>query len=252
MTGIPQIAYTAQFGNGVSASVAVEDGSVYRRGILTNMNAGSNLTSTMVMNTNTVPGGAIANAGFIAGTTNSCNFLGVGTTNDPIIASGTSTVQCGNPTTGWGNSYGGAKAPDFTGNIRFDSAFMTAQIMGAAHLVNASYNVTSNGSDPLFQNVQSGASAVPILGGAAGGAPDSKWGGAIGAGFQFKQLPTGAGDTLTFDVIAAKGATAYVVSGTNLTSYYMYGGSKSGNSLGSTAFGNVTDGISVRSLQLPP
>ena len=238
VTGIPQIAYTAQFGNGVSASVAVEDGSVYRRGILTNMNAGSNLTSTMVMNT-----GVSITPSVIAGTTNSCNAYSAGTTNDPLIQSGTSTVQCGNPTTGWGNSYGGAKAPDFSGNIRFDSAFLTAQIMGAAHLVNASYNVTSNGSDPVFQNVASGASAIPIFGGAAGGAPDSKWGGAIGAGFQFKQLPFGAGDTLTFDVIAAKGATAYVVSGTNPTSYYMYGGSKSGNSLGSTAFGNVTDGI---------
>jgi Porin subfamily len=238
VTGIPQIAYTAQFGNGVSASVAVEDGSVYRRGILTNMNAGSNLTSTMVMNT-----GVSITPTVLAGTTNACSFLPYGTTNDPVISSGTSTVQCGNPTTGWGNSYGGAKAPDFSGNVRFDSAFVTAQISGAAHLVNASYNVTSNGSDPLFQNVQSGASATPILGGAAGGAPDSKWGGAIAGGLQFKQLPTGAGDTLTIDAIGAKGATAYVVSGTNPTAYYMYGGSKSGNSLGSTAFGNVTDGV---------
>ena len=76
-----------------------------------------------------------------------------------------------------------------------------------------------------------------------GGAPDSKWGGAIAGGLQFKQLPTGAGDTLTIEAIAAKGATAYVISGTNPTSFYMYGSAKSGNSLGSTAFGNVTDGI---------
>ncbi len=60
---------------------------------------------------------------------------------------------------------------------------------------------------------------------------------------QFKQLPTGAGDTLTIEAIYGKGATAYVISGTNPTSFYMYGGAKSGNALGSIAFGNVTDGI---------
>jgi hypothetical protein len=233
VTGLPQIAYTAQFGNGVSGTVAVEDGSVYRRGILTNMNSGSNLTSTMVMNT----GAAIALSGVTAGSTNACSFFPYGTTNDPVFSSGTQTLQCGNSTTGWGNSYGGAKAPDFTANLRFDSAFLTAQISGAAHLVNASYNVTSNGSDPLF------IPAAGDPGGANSGAPTSKWGGAIQGGLQFKQLPTGAGDTLTLEAIYGKGATAYVISGTNPTSFYAYGSAKSGNAIASTAFGNVTDGV---------
>jgi hypothetical protein len=242
VTGIPQVAYTAQFGNGVSASVAVEDGTVYRRGVLTNVNAGSNITSTMFMNTGVqaTTAGAPAGAGGLglaAGTTNSCGSLSLGSIADPVLSSGTQTVQCGNAATGWGNSYGGAKAPDFTGNIRFDSAFLTAQIAGAAHYVNSSYNVTSNGSDPLFQP------PAGILGGAAGGAPAGKWGGAVQGGLQFKQLPTGAGDTLTLEAIGGKGATAYVISGTNPTSFYMYGNAKTAGSLGSTAFANVTDGV---------
>jgi hypothetical protein len=163
--------------------------------------------------------------------------LPYGTTNDPVISSGTSTVQCGNSVVGWGNSYGGAKAPDFTGNIRFDSAFMTAQISGAAHLVNASYNNTANGSDPLF------IPAAGTPGATTSGSPDSKWGGAVQGGLQFKQLWTGAGDILTLEAIYAKGATAYVVSGTNPTAFYMYGSAKSGNAIQSIAFGNVTDGV---------
>jgi hypothetical protein len=239
VTGIPQIAYTAQFGNGVSASVGIEDGSVYRRGILTNVNSGSNLTQTMVMNSGT-QGAVFTGAGGLgltAGSTNGCSFLPYGTQNDPVISSGTQTLQCGNSVTGWGNSYGGAKAPDFAGNIRFDSAFLTAQISGAAHMVNASYNNTANGADPLF------VPAAGAFGASNSGAPDSKWGGAIQGGLQFKQLPTGAGDILTLEAIYGKGATAYVVSGTNPTSFYMYGSAKSGNALQSIAFGNVTDGV---------
>ena len=60
---------------------------------------------------------------------------------------------------------------------------------------------------------------------------------------QFKQLPTGAGDLLTVEAIWGRGATAYVISGTNPTSFTMYGNAKSANSLGSIAFGNVTDGV---------
>jgi Porin subfamily len=232
VTGIPQIAYTAQFGNGVSVSVAAEDGTVYRRGLLTNTDSGSNISQTQIMNT----GSNAALLGQTANAVNGCAFGPFGSVVDPVVSSGTQTAQCGNAVSGWASSYGGAKAPDFTGNIRFDSAFVTAQISGAAHLVNASYNNTATGTDVVFAPNQG------ILGGSSGGAPSSKWGGAVQGGLQFKQLPTGAGDLLTLEAIYGKGATAYVVSGTNPNSFFSYGGRKNGNALGSIAFGNVTDG----------
>jgi hypothetical protein len=232
VTGIPQIAYTAQFGNGVSVSVAAEDGTVYRRGLLTNTDSGSNISQTQIMNT----GSNAALLGQTANAVNGCAFGPFGSVADPVVSSGTQTGQCGNAVTGWSTSYGGAKAPDFTGNIRFDSAFVTAQISGAAHLVNASYNNTALGTDVVFAPNQG------ILGGSNSGAPSSKWGGAVQGGLQFKQLPTGAGDILTLEAVYGKGATAYVISGTNPNSFYAYGGRKNGNALGSVAFGNVTDG----------
>jgi hypothetical protein len=254
VTGIPQIAYTAQFGNGVSASIAVEDGTVYRRGLLVNVNAGSGISQTQIMNT--APAAAIATLTALGFTTagamtgNGCGQITYGQTSDPVFSSGTATVQCGNATQGWGNAYGGAKAPDFSGNVRFDSAFLTAQISGAAHMVNNSYFSTTIGADPILNpqvgpntGTAGGGQAVAALGGQSAGNPSSKWGGAIGAGMQFKQLVTGPGDLLTIEGIWGKGATAYVISGTNPTSFYMYGNAKSANSLGSIAFGNVTDGI---------
>ena len=44
-----------------------------------------------------------------------------------------------------GLGYGGWQAPDIVGNLRVDQAWGSAQIGGAAHLVNAQYyiNVTS-------------------------------------------------------------------------------------------------------------
>jgi Porin subfamily len=265
VTGIPQIAYTAQFGNGVSATVAVEDGTVYRRGLLTNVDSGSNISSTQVMNNTPIGAGnttasqiaAFTAQGLTVASDYGCGQLTYGQTSQPIFSSGTQSVQCSNAISGWASSYGGAKSPDFTGNVRFDSAFLTAQIAGAAHLVNASYFSTRLGPDPITSpNVGPntpagglvngqfvGGQGIAALGGQNSGQPDSKWGGAVQGGVQFKQLPTGAGDLLTLEAAWSKGATAYIVSGTNPSSFYGYGSAKSGNSLGSVGFGNVTDGV---------
>ena len=63
-----------------------------------------------------------------------------------------------------------------------------------AHLVNASYNIL-------------GAGGVPTALSEISGHPEDKWGGAVMAALQIKNIPTGAGDDFKIDVSYAKGDT---------------------------------------------
>ena len=47
------------------------------------------------------------------------------------------------PSAAWTGAYGGWQAPDIVGNLRVDQAWGSAQIMGAAHEVNAVYYITA-------------------------------------------------------------------------------------------------------------
>jgi Porin subfamily len=106
--GINTFTYTAQFGNGWTASLGLEDGSFYARPIK-DLNAAP-------------PAGVIAGFG---------TFF-------PILASG------GPTNSPWNNA--GLLVPDIAGNMRVDQTWGAAQIMGALHDVRAStYNATANG-----------------------------------------------------------------------------------------------------------
>ncbi len=101
VTGVNNIQYTAQFGNGVSATIGLDDPTVFNR------TAVYNLASPL----NTSALGAVAAPSA---------FLGaLGTQN---------------------NAYAGVHAPDVVGNIRIDQAWGLFQISAAAHEVNGSYN----------------------------------------------------------------------------------------------------------------
>ncbi len=104
-TGINQIAYTWQFGNGVSAQVGIEDNRVINRAQLLD----SSLEFYNPDNTS-VQG--------VAGLTAARAVLGQGV---------------------YANSYGGNVSPDFVGNIRIDQAAFTAQLSGAVHNIHATY-----------------------------------------------------------------------------------------------------------------
>jgi hypothetical protein len=176
-TGLNNIQYTAQFGNGVSGSIGLDDPTVWERTALYNLS---------------VPGAVGAN--------------------------------------GTGSSfYGGFVIPDVVGNIRVDQAWGLFQLSGALHDVNASYNSIGAFNTP---------STLSIL----SGHPDSKFGGAVMAALQIKNLPTGTGDDIKFDASYAKGATKYVIA-TAATSpnFAMFGGSSFGYE--SVGFGATTDGV---------
>ena len=98
------------------------------------------------------------------------------------------------PTAAGANAYGGTHAPDIVGNIRVDQAWGLFQIAGAAHNVNASYNILSAGGVPNALSEISGH-------------PEDKWGGAVTAALQIKNIPTGPGDDIKIDVTYAKGMT---------------------------------------------
>src|SRR4029079_3469019 len=66
--------------------------------------------------------------------------------------------------------------------------------------------------------------------------------GAVMAGLQIKNIPTGAGDDIKFDASYAKGATQYVIATSGSSpSFAMFGGSGFGYQ--SVGFGATTDGV---------
>src|SRR3981081_2874487 len=176
VTGTNNIQYTAQFGNGVSGTIGLDDPLAFNRTNVFNLATGLNA---------------------------------VGVT---------------------GNAYAGVHAPDVVGNIRVDQAWGLFQISAAAHEVNGSYDVLAP--------VTAAATSLSEI----SGHPESKWGGSVMAALQIKNLPTGAGDDIKFDVSYAKGDTKNVIGNSGASpSFAMFGGSDFGYQ--SVGFGATTDGV---------
>jgi hypothetical protein len=103
------------------------------------------------------------------------------------------------------------------------------QFSAAAHEVDASYNIL-------------GAGGVPTNLSEISGHPDTKWGGAVQAALNIKNLPTGAGDDFKIEVDYAKGDTKSVFSTAASTpNFAMFGGSN--RAYQSIGFGAPTDAI---------
>jgi len=82
--------------------------------------------------------------------------------------------------------------------------------------VNASYNILQAGAAPTVLSEISSH-------------PEDKWGGAVTATLQIKNLPTGAGDDFKIDAIYAKGDTKAVISTSGATpQFLMYSGGLGG------------------------
>ena len=116
------------------------------------------------------------------------------------------------------------------GKIRVDQAWGLFQLSAAAHEVNG------------FVQHAGRPARVPTNLSEISGHPETKWGGSVMAALQIKNLPTGPGDDIKFDVSYAKGATKHVIatSGTS-PSFAMFGGSGFGYQ--SVGFGATTDGV---------
>jgi hypothetical protein len=103
-TGIPQLAYTASFGNGVSATVSLEDAQPYRT----------------------------------AGLYNTSGFI-LGPGQSPFLTIGYGGAPNGGTNTFLGNTSGGDHYPDIVGNLRFDQAWGTLHFAAAGHNLSSTY-----------------------------------------------------------------------------------------------------------------
>lgn len=136
VTGVNQLTYTAQLGNGVSITLSAQDPvQYYQAGVL---NLG---------------GATVANFGY-----------GV-------------------------SDYGGTVAPDLVGVLKVDQAWGLFQLSVAAHNNHVAYYNNAIGE--------------------TSGHPGDKWGFAVQAGLQIKNIPTGAGDDIKIQGVYTNGATRY-------------------------------------------
>src|SRR5262249_41570346 len=161
-------AYTAQLGNGLSASISAEQ----RR------------MSQIVC---TVGGSASA-----TGTPTFC------TGGDPSASSlvvGASTI---------GSGYGGIQSPDIVGNIRIDQTWGSAQVMAAAHEVNANYYGSISGT-------ANGLSET--------GHPGDRWGWAVGVGLRLNAPFIAQGDYFQMQAAYVQGAMGYLDKGNNTPNF---------------------------------
>jgi Porin subfamily len=203
VTGINNVQYSWRFGNGVSATIGVDDSSAnnFNRTEIINAVGGA-----AGVNGSSVLGGAGGNIGFTG--PSSAFIVGVGT------------------------AYGGASVPDFVGNVRVDQAWGLFQISGAVHDDHAGYFNNANDVATTFNFGQNQASAVNF------GHPSDVYGGAVSAALQIKNIPTGAGDDIKIDASWSRGASKYTLgtSGTDPSSFDIYSGTR-------FAMGVVTDAI---------
>jgi hypothetical protein len=219
VTGINNIQYSWQFGNGVSATIGVDESSA------------AQFNRTQIIN---AIGGAAALPAFSAalnppGVFGGSTGSGAGNQGGAIGFSG----ACSAFYTPTGCAYGAATIPDFVGNVRVDQAWGLFQIAGAIHDDHAGYN---QGSNLISTAVTPG--GFSQTGFINFGHPSDKFGGAVQASLQIKNIPTGAGDDIKLDGAWSLGASKYVLgtSGADPSSFDIYNGTK-------FASGVVTDAI---------
>jgi hypothetical protein len=179
VTGINQIAYTAQFGNGVSASVSMEDPSLYDQ--------------TQIVNT-TVMGAS--------GTAGQVGILGG-------LPTAVAAIANGSP---FSNGYGGFYMPDFVGQVRVDQAWGLFQASVAVHDVRGMYygtfETTGHPSDAYgvavqlalsIKNIPTGpGDTLNVTGSWADGASRYVIGGVSPNGYSLLQSGPTSGGTLAF------------------------------------------------------
>jgi hypothetical protein len=97
-----------------------------------------------------------------------------------------------------GQGYGGLQSPDIVGNVRIDQTWGSAQVMAAAHEVNAPYygGITTNGLSET-------------------GHPGDQWGWIVGAGLRLNFPMVAQGDYFQSQVNYTQGGLRYLNMGNN-------------------------------------
>src|ERR1700720_2449228 len=207
VTGVNNIQYTAQVGNGVSGTIGLDDPTVFNRTSVWNMSAPLNLPATSFVSAGS---GAQANS-----------YAGV---HAPDVVGNIRVDQA------WGLFQISAAAHEVNGSYN---------ALGL--------NGLPTGLGPGFQAPAFGTAAdftglVPFGPSEPSGHPSTKWGGSVMAALQIKNIPWGAGDDIKMDASWAKGDTKNVIS-TSSTSpnFAMFGGSN--RAYQSIGLGPVSDAL---------
>jgi hypothetical protein len=119
------------------------------------------------------------------------------------------------------NALGGTRAPDIVGVLKVDQAWGVFQLSAAAHNNHAAYY---GGTE-------------------ATGHPDDKWGWAVQAGLQIKNIPTGAGDTINLQAVYTDGASRYNFQSLVGQNFAMFGGTNLTGAYQSVGLAAVVDGV---------
>lgn len=177
------LAYTATFGSGFSASVAMED-PTYRR-------------NTVFANANTGTTGFVS--GTVPGAQNGVNFT---TGAVPFAFIGNAFNAAGVPTSAFAlDVIQRNNMPDFVGALRYDQAWGSAQISGAVHEIRVGTYSTAVG-------------AFAVNGGAALAAPqpripNAEYGFGVQGGLKINAPQIAPGDVLWLQAGYAQGAGSY-------------------------------------------
>ncbi len=175
VTAVNQLTYTAQFGNGVSGSIAVVDPTAYHQSNLYNLGANGALLS------------------------------------GPAFQGGAYGLS----------ALGGTRAPDIIGVLKVDQAWGVFQLSAAAHNNHAAYYGITEDT----------------------GHPDDKWGWAVQAGLQIKNIPTGAGDTINLQAVYTDGASRYNFQSLVGQNFVMFGGTNVPGAYQSVGLAGIADGV---------
>jgi hypothetical protein len=194
-------AYTAQFGGGFSGTISSEARRTTQ--IIDQIAAGATVGTATTGSV--VPGNYINNIiSSIAVAGGSSLFPGAG-------------------------AYGGLQAPDVVANLRVDQTWGGAQIMGAAHEVNASYYTAAiPGSDN----------------------PGDVWGWAAGFGFKVNTPFIAQGDFLQTQFNVTRGALRYLFFGPNFNFGVQKGANESYGVLSDCVYGGTIAGANNTGCQL--
>jgi len=145
---------------------------------------------------------------------------------DETSTTGGAPVGVGGTITGAttaGTGYGGWIAPDVVGNLRVDQAWGSAQVMAAAHEVNA-----------LYYSPVGGAAGVPV-----NGHPSDQWGFAVGGGLKLNASAITQGDYFQSQINYTQGAVRYADQGPATTEDILNGNAQAYGVISDCVFGGV-------------
>ncbi|MEA2979504.1 MAG: hypothetical protein QOF09_1327, partial [Alphaproteobacteria bacterium] len=181
-------AYTAQLGNGVSASLSFEEP---RRQVVTNASVYAGTFGTQV-------GVAVSSGTFTSSVT---LFNTVINPTQNVYTVGALPLQ----------DELKVVMPDIVANLRIDQAWGSAQVMGALHQIGGGYYGNTLGANSTLLGECNGKFGQESLtqGTTCAGHPDNKFGYAVGAGIKINFPMIGPGDYLQAQVNYTLGAERY-------------------------------------------